>query len=204
MRQLHFSLRSLMLTILAVAFIVGVGVRLWTLPFLVYTASYPNGKCACMVWRRHTPTRRNVHVKTLRFHPNGQLAFEFCRGKKTYWAPDGQVISFPNWLDHYAQIVLDVDVKEEQPHHLARRILKSPSLPDRFRNGILAPGDRFVFFSASVAFAASFLCVLGLRYLRKVQPLWHGIAFRVLLIMVATACVSWCIAVVCSVLFGDN
>ena len=111
--RVQFSLRTFMFAVICLACTI-VGVSWWTRPFIVTTESYPNGSRASIMWRRRTLLFKTTHERTVRFYPNGELAFEFANGKKTYWAPDGKEISSGEWRNKYAGIVLSREIEPDR------------------------------------------------------------------------------------------
>ena len=84
----------------------------WTKPYAII-ATYPNGQCAYEQWERRTLSGKIEHIKTLRWFPDGELAFEGTAGgrDKVYWTPDGERFDGTNreaaieWHQQYGHLI---------------------------------------------------------------------------------------------------
>lgn len=91
----------------AACIFVGLAVHVWTRPY-VLIGSYSNGQRAWEQWERRKLSGQIEHVRTVRWYPDGQKAFEVRNASakaptKYYWSPAGEKIADPNqWWKEYS------------------------------------------------------------------------------------------------------
>lgn len=107
MRRPRLTVRTTLILVAVACIVGGISVHAWTRPY-VLTGSYPNGQRAWEQWERRTLSGQIEHVRTIRWYPNGQKAYDVRNADaitqmKSYWSPEGNPIADPNeWWKEYS------------------------------------------------------------------------------------------------------
>lgn len=110
MMRIRFRLRTLIAGIIVAAVVLSLMLSWWTRPYAL-TGSYANGQRAWEQWEQRTLTLEIQHIKTIRWFPDGTLAFESrfaLNGTKTYYAPNGDAVDDQReWATKYGGLITD-------------------------------------------------------------------------------------------------
>lgn len=106
---------------------IGLGVLLswWTRPYAL-TGSYPSGQRAWEQWERRTLTFQIEHIETIRWYPEGRVAYRsHAPGtrSKAYYAPDGEITDDAHtWANKYGSLLRDA-LEDDDSRRPYRKLL---------------------------------------------------------------------------------
>ena len=107
------------------AIVLGALLSWWTRPYAL-TGSYPSGQRAWEQWERRTFTFQIEHVETIRWYPEGTVAYRsHAPGtrSKAYYAPNGDIIEDARtWATKYGNLIQHA-TEDGDSKRLYRRLL---------------------------------------------------------------------------------
>ncbi|AMV34958.1 hypothetical protein VN12_22720 [Pirellula sp. SH-Sr6A] len=110
--KIRFRIRTFFLGAIIVAVLLGILGSWWTRPYAL-TGSYANGQRAWEQWERRTLSLGIQSVETIRWFPDGSLAFRWKAkraNKKTYYSPNGDTIDNPQeWTLKYGHLIANAE-----------------------------------------------------------------------------------------------